>query len=130
MSPRSEAVRIKDILKAATSVQNRLSGFSEQDFFADESAVKAALYDVIVIGEAISTLHGKKDEAGNAVTDDAAIVAENPNIPWKAWIGMRNMVTHQYFIASPHPLWTDFEEGALLALADVCKRWLQDNEQT
>jgi uncharacterized protein with HEPN domain len=84
VSSRDWKIRIQDILDAIDSIQNKTEGISFDDFEADETLVKAILYDFIVIGEAATRV-------------PAEIQSRYPDIPWRLMGDLRNVVTHQYF---------------------------------
>ena len=87
--------------------------------------MKATFYDVIVMGEAMRDLVAMRDSSGNKIADDSEIVKANPHIPWEDWVGMRDMVAHQYFRAAPEIIWRDHESGELGKLIVCCKAWLE-----
>lgn len=55
-------------------------------------AVEACLYNIQIIGEAVSHL-------------PAGIKTENPHIPWKLIKGMRNRLIHEYFGTDLQLVW-------------------------
>jgi uncharacterized protein with HEPN domain len=121
---RHDVDRISDILESARSIVGRLKQFTLETL--PDDYLKASFYDVIVIGEAIRELVARKDSAGRKITNDAPIVEANPEIPWLDWIGMRDMVTHQYFRAAPEVIWRDYEIGEFEKLIACCEAWLKD----
>jgi uncharacterized protein with HEPN domain len=123
---RHDVDRIRDILKSARSIIERLRQFTLKTL--PDDCIKASFYDVIVIGEAIRELVARKEPAGQKITSDAPIVEANPEIPWLDWIGMRDMVTHQYFRAAPEVIWRDYEIGEFERLIACCEAWLKNSQ--
>jgi uncharacterized protein with HEPN domain len=117
--------RVADILAAAAAIHERFVRLTLAELHNRPDAVKATFYDVVVIGEAIRDLLGRRDAAGNAIEADAAIVVAHPDIPWSGWVGMRDMVTHQYFRAAPEIVWRDYQAGELDRLIACCRIWLE-----
>ena len=122
---RLDASRIADILDCARAVAERFSRHSLDSLTETPDAVKATFYDIIVMGEAMRDLVARKD-SWVKTGEDAPIVRDNPHIPWSSWIGMRDMVTHQYFRAAPELVWRDYESGELQRLIDCCALWLKE----
>jgi uncharacterized protein with HEPN domain len=122
---RPDEDRIADVLSCAQAIANRFARHTVDMLKNTPDAVKATFYDVIVMGEAMRDLVAKIDSSGNKISDDSEIVKANPHVPWADWIGMRDMVTHQYFRAAPEIIWRDHESGELGKLIACCKTWLE-----
>jgi len=123
---RVDASRIADILDCAQAIAERLSRHSLETLMETPDAVKATFYDIIVMGEAMRDLVARKDSWGAKIGEDARIVRDNPHVPWASWVGMRDMVTHQYFRAAPELVWRDYESGELQKLIDCCATWREE----
>jgi len=117
--------RIADVLACAQVIADRFARHSVDTLKNTPDAVKATFYDVIVMGEAMRDLVANRDSLGSKIADDSEIVKANPQIPWADWIGMRDMVTHQYFRTAPEIIWRDHESGELGKLIACCKAWLE-----
>lgn len=76
---RSEELRLRDILAAIETIRDHLA---EGEF--DRRTSDAVLYNLVVIGEAAARIG---DETR----------ARAPEIPWTRIVGLRNLVTHEYF---------------------------------
>ncbi|MGH2412233.1 MAG: DUF86 domain-containing protein [Microcystaceae cyanobacterium] len=50
MPYREWQLRIQDILQAIATIQQRLTGITFEEFQADETIIKAVLYDFIIKG--------------------------------------------------------------------------------
>ena len=125
---RHDDERVADILDAARAVHARLSDHSLETLRAARDAIKATFFDVIVIGEAVRDLVAKRDAAGKVSGDDSPFVQAYPQIPWLAWVGMRDMVTHQYFRAAPDLVWRDYQAGEFSRLVECCANWLERSQ--
>ncbi len=84
MSKRIPSLVIKDILTSIERIQTYINNLSLDDFSSNYMVQEACLYNIQIIGEAVSQL-----------TVD---VKENePQIPWVLIKGMRNRLIHEYF---------------------------------
>ena len=75
---RREELRLRDIVKAISAIRTHVA-----DGSFDPKTSDAVLYNLIVIGEAAAQVSRET----RAQTD----------IPWAKVIGLRNLVTHEYF---------------------------------
>jgi len=122
---RDDVQRIEDAQVAAEMILQYLSGMTEDVLAADPRTIDAAFFNVIVLGEAVNALLADPHGAGR--TQDARIVTEHPEIPWKDWVGMRNLVTHQYFRRDHRIVWRDVASGEMDRIARICRDWLGRN---
>ncbi len=84
MSERKPSVLIRDILKSIDRARSYSDGLSFDAFCTNYMIVEACLYNIQIIGEAVSKL-----------PDDIKI--SEPQIPWSLIKGMRNRLIHEYF---------------------------------
>jgi uncharacterized protein with HEPN domain len=119
---RDDVQRVRDIQAAAEAILDYVSGMTEDEFAEDPKAIDAAFFSVIVLGEAVNTLLA--DPSGKGRMQDAQIITDRPEIPWKEWVGMRNLVTHQYFRRDHRVVWRDIASGEVGRLATTCRDWL------
>jgi len=84
MSERKPAVIIEDILKCIEHIQSYTNNLSFEEFSSDFMVVEACLYNIQVMGEAVTHL-------------PEAVKKNNPKIPWILIKGMRNRLIHEYF---------------------------------
>lgn len=84
--------RLIDIRDAARAAVRFAKGRSAEDVAKDELLVAALIQKITIIGEAA----GRVSEARQA---------EMPELPWREMIGMRNLVTHDYWQVDPAILW-------------------------
>lgn len=80
---RPEDLRLRDILAAISTIHEHLAGGEFERKTSD-----AVLYNLVVIGEAAARIG---EEAR----------ARAPEIPWASIVGLRNLVTHEYFRVDP-----------------------------
>jgi uncharacterized protein with HEPN domain len=79
----------------------------------------AISFALVAIGEACRQLAGGKDAAGDPPA--AGIVTSHPEIDWRGWIGLRNVLTHGYHRRDPPVIWRAI--GELRVLVEVCEAW-------
>ncbi len=84
MPERKPSVILKDILRCIEHIQLYTNGLSFDDFSKNFMAVEACLYNIQVIGEAVSHLPSEIKE-------------KETQIPWTLIKGMRNRLIHEYF---------------------------------
>ena len=89
---RNADILLGDILDTITSIRDRAKGLSQEDFAANETVVKATLYDLMSIGEAAKNL---PEGVRNA----------SPEVPWKEVIATRDFLAHGYFRVEPERIW-------------------------
>jgi uncharacterized protein with HEPN domain len=89
---RSDPERLADILDAARKIAIKVS--DGQDAFMRDEYVQLALAHLVqIIGEAAARLSDN-------------VTSQNPEIPWRQIIAMRNLVVHGYFDVDANILWT------------------------
>ena len=84
MSKRVPSIVINDILICIDHITTYTADISFEDFAANFLIIEACLYNIQIIGEAVSQL-----------PDD--VKDNNRNIPWNLIKGMRNRLIHEYF---------------------------------
>lgn len=104
MSSKKWLLRVRDILRAISSIQKLTANMVLGDFIAEETVVKAVLYDFIVIGEAARNI-------------PVEVRDRYPQIPWLPMGDMRNVVTHEYFRIDLEIVWDSIQNDLdLLAI--------------
>jgi len=88
---RSDRLRLQDILDSITAIQ-RHTPATRQQFDADEPVRSHILLHVQIIGEAVSNL-------SQTLRDN------NPQVPWKPIMRMRNIIAHVYFGIDWNEVW-------------------------
>ena len=76
MSSRAWQFRVRDIINAVNSIEQRTARMTYEEFAANETVVKSVLYDFIVIGEASRNI-------------PAQIQSRYAQIPWRLSSDMR-----------------------------------------
>lgn len=114
MSSRGWTLRVRDILRSINSIQRCTTNMKRADFETNETAVKAVLYDLIVIGEA-------------AVNIPTEIQKCFPELPWRLMGDMRNLLTHEYFRVDPEIVW-DTVQNNLPELIEPLQKLLDSEE--
>lgn len=92
MSERKPSAVIEDILKCIEHIQSYTAGLSFEDFSSHFMTIEACLYNIQIIGEAVSLLP----------TD---IKDDNPHVPWTLIKRMRNRLIHEYFGTDLQLVW-------------------------
>jgi uncharacterized protein with HEPN domain len=121
---RPERELITDIARHGHLVLDLVSSLDEAAFvqrFDDgiNPFAAAISFALVAIGEACRQLTGGGDGAGGA--PEAPIVAAHPDVDWRGWVGLRNVLTHGYHRRDPPVIWRAL--GELTALVEACESW-------
>ncbi len=92
MSDRKPSVIIKDILKCISHIKLYTDNLSYDEFSSNFMVIEACLYNIQVIGEAVSKL-----------PED--VKQKEDQIPWALIKGMRNRLIHEYFGTDLNIVW-------------------------
>ena len=92
MSERKPPALIMDILTSINWISTYTNGLSFETFAANYMVLEACLYNIQIIGEAVSKL-----------PDD--IKKSEPGVPWTLIKGMRNRLIHEYFGTDVEIVW-------------------------
>jgi uncharacterized protein with HEPN domain len=92
MSERNPSAHINDILKCIKHIGNYTSNLSFDEFSSNFMTVEACLYNIQIIGEAVSKLPEE-------------VRTDNPHIPWMLIKGMRNRLIHDYIGTDLQLVW-------------------------
>lgn len=92
MPARTWQTRFQDIIEAAAQIDQHIHNIRYEDFLQDPKTIDAVIRQLITIGEAVSQ------------TEDSQL-ARIPHINWRAIIGMRNILTHEYFQVNNTIVW-------------------------
>jgi uncharacterized protein with HEPN domain len=84
MSNRIPSIVIKDILYCIDHITSYTANLSLEEFTSNFMVIEACLYNIQIIGEAVSHL---PEDVRN----------RNQQIPWALIKGMRNRLIHEYF---------------------------------
>ena len=92
MSKRDDKVLLQDMLEHANDAIKFVGAMTLDEFCKDKKTKAAVTRSIRTIGEAASRV-----SEGTRLTI--------PAIPWKAMIGMRNILVHRYFDLDDEALW-------------------------
>ncbi len=106
MPDRKPSALTKDILNCIDRIAFYADSLSSETFAANYMAIEACLYNLQVIGEAVSKLPDdmKKSEL---------------KIPWGLMKGMRNRLIHEYFGTDPDIVWKVIKNELPLMVKDL-----------
>jgi uncharacterized protein with HEPN domain len=94
---RRDQERLADILAAITDIADFVEELTEPEFLAietsDRKTYRAIIACLISLGE-----------AAKALSDD--LKARHPEIDWRGYGGLRDVITHQYFQVQLGLVWT------------------------
>ncbi len=110
MSERKPSVIIRDILKCIEHISTYTNELSAETFSDNFMVVEACLYNIQVIGEAVSRL-----------PDD--VKETEPQIPWALIKGMRNRLIHEYFGTDLQLVWNVIEHELPAITNDLQKMY-------
>ena len=92
MYERKPSAYINDMLKCIKHISNYTSNLSFDEFSSNFMMVEACLYNIQIIGEAVTKL-----------PED--VRTDNPHIPWMLIKGMRNRLIHDYMGTDLELVW-------------------------
>ncbi len=98
MPERKPSAILEDILTCIEHIQSYTSELSFEQFSSHFMTVEACLYNLQVIGEAVSVL-------------PQDIKEEHTEIQWAAIKGMRNRLIHEYFGTDLQLVWSVIQDG-------------------
>jgi uncharacterized protein with HEPN domain len=121
---RHENDLVADIVRHGRLVLDLVGDLDEPAFaqrFGDGITPFAAAisFALVAIGKACRQLGGSGELASGPPA--AAIVETHPEIDWRGWIGLRNVLTHGYHRRDPPAIWRAI--GELRALVQACEAW-------
>ena len=89
---RNVNIYLEDIVSSCDKISTYIAGLDSDSFKSDNKTVDAVVRNIEIIGEAASK-----------VTED--VRNKNQDIEWKAIIGMRNILIHEYFGVDIDQVW-------------------------
>ena len=118
---RPEHELVTDIVRHGRLILDLIGHLDEADFverFGDGiNPFGAAIsFALVALGEACRQLFGGGATGG---PPQARIVTAHPEIDWRGWIGLRNVLTHGYHRRDPLVIWRAVAE--LTALVKACE---------
>lgn len=92
MSPRPWMARVHDILESIANARSYIEGMTFDTFVSDRKTLRAATYEIGIIGEAARHI-------------PADVQERYPGVPWSNMRGIRNAIVHEYFRIDVAVLW-------------------------
>ena len=89
------------MLDAIAEIREFTDEITFEEFQTDRKTIRAVLYDLAIIGEAVRRIPPE-------------IEASHPEIPWDDVRGMRNIVIHEYFQVDLSIIWQTLQEDLVL----------------
>jgi uncharacterized protein with HEPN domain len=89
---RNVNIYLEDIVSSCDKISTYIIDLNSESFKEDNKTVDAVVRNIEIIGEAASK-----------ITED--IRNKHQNIEWKAIIGMRNILIHEYFGVDVDQVW-------------------------
>ncbi len=89
---KDDLLPLRHILDAAEKVQRYASGKTSKELANDQQLYDSILMNLVVIGE-----------EANRVSNQTKL--KYPEVPWYEMIGMRNLISHDYFSVNPQIIW-------------------------
>ena len=89
---RDPRLYVEDILYSINSIEQYVSSLSEEEFYRNEMLQDAVVRRLEIIGEAARNL-------------PAELRRQYPDIPWRRIIGLRNIISHEYFRTVLSRIW-------------------------
>lgn len=112
---RRDHERLADILAAITDIADFVEGMTEPEFLAIETAdrktYRAIIACLISLGEAAKVLSEE-------------VKSRHPEIDWRGYGGLRDIITHQYFQVQLSLVWTTIKQE-LPALREAVREELE-----
>ena len=108
-APREWRFYVEDMIEFSERVRSYTAGMDQATFVDDGLVYDATLRNLELIGEAATHIPDR-------------IRDENPDVPWRAIIGMRNRLIHRYLGVNHGLVWTVIEDaipGLLPALRRI-----------
>ena len=105
-----------DMLDAAEAVLDFVRDKTPKDYLADRMLRGAVERHIEIIGEAARHVSAELKQA-------------HPEIPWRAMIGQRNILAHEYFGVNICIIW-DIVQNRVIPLENACRKKLAELKQT
>lgn len=111
--PRDMRLYLDDILESIDRICSYVAGMDFERFSGDQKTIDAVVRNLEIIGEAARSMG---EDVRQAV----------PEIEWKKIIGLRNILTHEYFGVSSRIIW-DIIQTKLLSLKSACEKMIEEH---
>ena len=100
---------LQHIALAIQRIQRYVAGLSATAFATDDKTQDAVLRNIEVIGEA----------ARNVQRHHADFAAAQAQVPWAVMVGMRNRVSHGYFVVDWDLIWATIQQDLPALYAQI-----------
>ncbi len=107
MSKRDAKLLLEDMLDSMSKIHKYTFQYSFEEFCNDDKTIDAVIRNFEIIGE-----------AANRIPDE--IKSNNPEIPWRSLIGLRNRVIHEYFGVDLEIVW-----DIVINDLNECVEWIE-----
>lgn len=104
---------LHDIKEAIEKIESFIKGYTFEEFTNDHKTIDAVIRNLEIIGEATKHIPKRVRE-------------KHPDVDWKAMIGMRNILAHEYFGVRVGIIWKTMKER-LPALRIKIEEILKEN---
>ncbi len=88
---------LSDIQEATSKIISFTKGYSYTRFSSDERTIDAVIRNLEIIGEAAKHIPKKLKD-------------QYPEVDWRAMVGLRNIITHEYFGVDLKIIWKTARE--------------------
>ena len=104
--PRDYRLYLDDVLDSIKQINEYITGYDKEAFSKDRKTLDAVIRNLEIIGEA----------AGHLPEEIRSLT---PHIEWQKIVGLRNILTHEYFGINIHIVW-DIITNKLQPLKMAC----------
>lgn len=101
MSKRESALYLADIKNCVQKIQKYTKGMTFRQFSRDPKTIDAVIRNLEIIGEAAKNISAEARK-------------KYPGVPWEKVVGMRNVITHEYFGVVLEIIWKTIQEDILI----------------
>ncbi len=107
MSKREVKLLLEDMLESLKKIRRYTNEISFEEFCSDDKTIDAVIRNFEIIGE-----------AANRIPEE--IKLDNPEIPWRSLVGLRNRIIHEYFGVDLEIIWDIIENDI-----EICHDWIE-----
>ena len=107
MSKREVKLLLEDMLDSLKKIRRYTNEISFDEFCSDDKTIDAVIRNFEIIGE-----------AANRIPEEIKI--DNPEIPWRSLVGLRNRIIHEYFGVDLEIIWDIIENDI-----EICHDWIE-----
>ncbi len=97
---------VNDMIACCERVLAYTATLEQAEFVADRRTYDAALYNVLLIGEAAANL-------------PESVRSEHRDVPWRALVGARNRIVHGHFAVDDDVIWSIIQDAIPLLLPQL-----------